>query len=135
MMIRKLTVAAVCVAALTVSAYAAPVTYTFSGIASGSLGGTTFTDAAFTATFTGNTNSIDTSNPPFYVFRNISGTFEEGGGATVTLTANVESNASAANIDFYDAAFTNGLGFQDNSLSGYELSTSFGPVTVPPGTT
>ena len=128
------------------AAHATLVTYTFTGT-----GGNIVVDSdgkepafppgtPFTFVFTGDTTAIDTSGAPFFKLQNVSGTFTEGSfSATLVPTSTVESNASddaclppftcSPNIDFYNATFDNGLGFVDASLLGYDLSTSFGPLT------
>ncbi len=45
------------------------------------------------------------------------------------------ADATTPRINFFNATFDNGLGINDPSLASYELSTSFGPLTVAaPGT-
>jgi hypothetical protein len=113
-------------------AYAAPITYTFSGDASGDITGSgapgVFTNQFFTLVFNSNTSLVDLSGSPFDRDNNITGTFTLGAFSS-TLMATVESNSSLANIDFYDATFSNGLGLADPGLSGYQLLTSIGPLS------
>jgi len=128
------------------AAHAVPATYTFTGTGGNIVVDSTGKspafppDTPFTFTFTGDTTDIDTSGAPFFILRNVTGTFVEGSfSATLVPTSNVESNASAdacappftcsPNIDFYNATFDNGLGFIDATLLGYDLTTSFGPLT------
>jgi hypothetical protein len=43
--------------------------------------------------------------------------------------------AATPRINFFNATFDNGLGINDPSLASYDLSTSFGPLTIiAPGT-
>jgi hypothetical protein len=119
-------------------AYATPISYTFNGIGSGTIGTTAFTNSAFTFVFTADTTAIDASGAPFYRLNNVGGTFTEAA-TTVTLTPTVTLVATAAaatpRINFFNATFDNGLGINDPSLASYQLSTSFGPLTVTaPGT-
>jgi hypothetical protein len=119
-------------------AYATPITYTFSGVGSGTVGTTAFTDSSFTFVFTADTSAIDASGAPFYRLTDVGGTFSEDA-TTVTLTPTVSivatADAETPRINFFNATFDNGLGINDPSLASYELSTSFGPLTVTaPGT-
>lgn len=109
---------------------AATVTYTFDGTGAVTLNGTSL-GTTFSVVFTGDTAAVDLSGCPFCRNNNLIGTFTDGS-VVETITATVESNSSLANIDFYDATFTNGLGFQDNALAGYQLITSIGPITASP---
>ena len=119
-------------------AYATPITYTFAGVGSGTIGTTPFTDTSFTFVFTADTSAIDASGAPFYRLTDVGGTFSEDA-TTVTLTATVSivatADAATPRINFFNATFDNGLGINDPSLASYELATSFGPLTVTaPGT-
>jgi hypothetical protein len=124
------------VAALS-AVHATPITYTFNGTGSGTADGTAFS-GSFSFVFVGNTTAIDTSGAPFYRLSNLGGTFTEGAftanlASTNTIVATAD--ASTPRINFFNATFDNGLGFQDPSLTSYQLATSFGPVTVSaPGT-
>lgn len=119
-------------------AHGTPITYTFTGIGSGSIGSTAFTDASFTFVFTADTTAIDASGAPFYRLTDVAGTFsEDATNVTLTPTVSIVATADAATprINFFNATFDNGLGINDPSLANYELSTSFGPLTVTaPGT-
>lgn len=124
--------AAIALLALPAVADAAPFVYTFGGVGSGTANGTTF-DGAFTFTFYGDTANIDASASPFYYLRNVGGTFTEGSftasiDPTVTLVATADS--ATPRINFFNAAFDNGLGINDPSLTGYGLASSIGPLTV-----
>jgi hypothetical protein len=113
---------------------ASPVTYTFDGTGTVTLGGVALGNT-FSLVFTGDTSIIDGSDNPYFKNTNLTGLFTDGG-VSETITATVESNSSFGNIDFYDSTYTNGLGLQDNAtakgLAGYDLSTSIGPVLGPP---
>jgi hypothetical protein len=116
---------------------ASPVTYTFDGTGSVTLGGVALGNPLtgidkYSIVFTGDTTAVDLSGSPFIRYNNITGTFTDGA-VTETITATVESNSSLANIDFYDTTFTNGLGFADAALAGFELITSIGPITAGSG--
>lgn len=117
---------------------ATPITYTFSGIGSGTINSVHFTNAAFTFVLNGNTTAIDASGAPFYRLSGVGGTFTENA-TTVTLTPTVTlvatADAATPRINFFNATFDNGLGMNDPSLASYQLATSFGPLTVTaPGT-
>jgi len=123
---------AMLVALAVAPAYAAPITYTFSGDASGDITGSVspgvFTNQFFTLVFNSNTSLVDLSDSPYDKDANITGTFTLGAFSS-TLTATVESNYALTNIDFYNAAFTNGLGLSDPGLSSYQLLTAIGPLS------
>jgi hypothetical protein len=123
---------AMLVALAVAPAHAAPITYTFSGDASGDITGAgapgVFTSQFFTLVFNSNTSLVNLSGSPYYTDSSITGTFTLGAFSS-TLTATVESNSSLDNIDFYDATFTNGLGLADLGLSGYQLLTAIGPLS------
>jgi hypothetical protein len=122
------------------NAYATPATYTFLGTASftltdaaGVIG--TFDDTDFTIVLTGDTSAIDGSGVPYFRLNNIGGTFSEGNFSatfTPTVTIVVNSDSAFEDVDFFNAAFDNGLGFENHPmLLGYNLATSIGPLTVP----
>jgi hypothetical protein len=93
---------------------------------------TTTFSGAFTFVVTADTTAVDTSGAPFYRLNNVDGIFTQGSFTATFTGVTVESNADPAfeNIDFYNAAFDNGLGMSDPALSGYKLLTSIGPITV-----
>ena len=109
-------------------------TLTFTGDASGTiidpLSPSVFTDQAFTLTFTADPSTVVNAGGGFYRLNDISGTFTEGA-TTLTLTdvtIVVNSNPTgggAEGVDFYNAAFNNGLGLDNNPvLNGYELASN-----------
>jgi hypothetical protein len=113
------------------TAQATPVTYTFSGNGGGTAGGNAFT-GPFSFVFTTVTSAIDTSGAPFFRLDNVSGTFTEGAfSATLTPAVTIVATADPATprINFFNTTFDNGLGFEDPALTGYDLSTSIGPIT------
>ena len=115
------------------SAYAVPVTYTFSGNAGGYVNSVSDPfSGAFTFVVNGDTTAINTSGAPFFKLSNVNGTFTRGSFSATLTGVTVESNANPAfeNIDFYNTTFLNGLGMSDPALNGYNLSTSIGPITV-----
>ncbi|MFX8554469.1 hypothetical protein ABTM01_20350, partial [Acinetobacter baumannii] len=75
---------------------------------------------------------------PFYRLFNLGGTFTAGS-FSATLTSNnvivATADSTIPRINFFNSTVTAGLGFQDPALTGYDLMTSIGPVTVSaPGT-
>jgi hypothetical protein len=113
------------------SAYAATETLTFTGDASGNIVGpnalssSTFSDQAFTLTFTADPATITQSGGYDYL-SDVDGTFTEGT-QTLTLTnvtVEVNSNSGYENVDFYNSSFFNGLGLANNlALLDYGLTT------------
>jgi hypothetical protein len=119
------------------AAHATPATYTFSGNGAGVIEGTSFS-GPFSFVLSSDTNAIDTSGAPFYRLTNVGGTFTEGSTSVTlapTITIVATADPSTPRINFFNATFDNGLGMNDPSLASYDLSTSFGPLTVSaPGT-
>jgi PEP-CTERM motif-containing protein len=119
------------------AAHATPAIYTFAGDGAGTINSTAF-NGLFSFVFTADTTAIDSSGAPFFRLNNVGGTFTEGA-TSVTLTPTVTlvatADAATPRINFFNATFDNGLGINDPSLASYDLSTSFGPLTVTaPGT-
>ncbi len=118
-------------------ALATPVTYTFSGTAGGyacvtctGSDNTNFS-GSFSLVVTADTSAIDTSGNPYFKLLNVDATFTDGSFSAVLTGVTVESNADPSfhNINFFNNTFLNGLGFTDAALTGYDLSTSIGPIT------
>jgi hypothetical protein len=129
--------------------HAAPITYAFSGTASGAIGGTPFTDAALVFTGTADTDDVETilfMGETFYAIGLDSLTVNIGtiGLATVTDLAKIVSYPMATLADVPAlllhriddpaevADMTKGTGMAavgSDSLAGYDLTTSFGPLT------
>jgi hypothetical protein len=125
--------------ALGAPAQAVPITYTFSGTASGALfdatgAETDFTDQLFSIVLSADTSDI-LPNDPFYRIFNLGGSFSEGVfNATLSPGVAVVVNNDPAfdRVNFFNATFDNGLGFSGHpGLTGYDLSTSIGPLTIP----
>ena len=122
---------------------AAVITYTETAIASGSLGGTPFTDAAVTIQLTGDTSGVIEPDP------SLPGFFANPGTATLTIdglgTATFNSPEGYSAIIFPPAAIpecpcfaifeggTGLFGLFDPSFAAYDLRTAFGPLTGPGG--
>jgi hypothetical protein len=118
------------------SASAAPITYTFSGTVDGftcvactGSDNTPLPGGAFTFVVTGDTTAINNSDP-FFTLHNLDGTFTQGLFSATLTGVTVESNDSLDLINFYNSSFLNGLGMSNPALSGYQLSTSIGPLNV-----
>jgi hypothetical protein len=115
---------------------AAPITYTFTGVGSGTIDTSAFS-GQFSFAFTGDTSNVQ-PDAPFYRLFNLGGTFTAGS-FSATLTSNnvivATADSTIPRINFFNSTVTAGLGFQDPALTGYDLMTSIGPVTVSaPGT-
>ena len=119
---------------------AATITYTETSIASGTLGGTPFTDALVTIELTGDTSGVIEPEPVA-----LPGFFSNAGIATLTIdglgTATFNSPDGYSAILFPPAAIpicpcfsifeggTGIFGLFDPSLTGYDLRSAFGPLT------
>ena len=122
---------------LPVAAHADQFEYVFTGTAAGYYNGAPVGDTAFTLTFDEDSASVVNAGSGFFRFNNVAGTFSADG-MTVALpnvTLVVNSNAGVdshgnpiGNVDFYDSAFTNGLGLFSTSLYGYQLDSN---VSIP----
>ncbi len=120
-----------CFAFLTASiaAHAAPITYTVTDTASGTVGASTFTNKAIAVSFTGDTVNV-TGGPGFYTNSVGTATVMIAGLGTYTFTepvysfdnqAAVAAGASASMgsiLDTFNAAFAT-----------YDLTTALGPVS------
>jgi hypothetical protein len=115
-------------------ARAAPVTYEFTATGSGSLGASTFTNAAFTLTSTADTSQVTSSGGVFEV-PDLTATVSVAGLGTATFTTptiNVD-NQPLARAGFSDPIQNLAILFVDNSaFAGYDLTTSIGPLSGPP---
>ena len=114
---------------------AAPITYTDTGIGSGFLGGTAFTDAVITLTGTGDTTNVV---PVGLQFLNLvsSLTIDIAGVGTATYNG-VSSPFAFTNhtVGQVGGGFGGEIGFAFGTFSlafaGYDLTTAFGPVSGP----
>lgn len=121
--------AALLSASLTV--YASPVEYTFTGDFTGTLGSTAFTDAAGTFAFVGDTSTVVNLGG---IYTNTAGvstiTLASLGSATfLSSTFGAESQANAG--AFYDSASGFGMGTESAAFAAYSLTAPFGPITGP----
>ena len=120
-------------------AMATPVTYTFSGFGNARV--CTLCDGsddtnygrAFSLVINSDTSLVDNTGLPYSRLSGLTGaltmTFYS---ATLTGIQLVSNGAGFPfeNIDFFSADVSNGLGFSDPTLSGYDLTQNYGPVTV-----
>ena len=130
-------------------AKAVPITYTLESIASGDLGGSTFTDALVTVTLTGDTSDVFEPFPVEFpgVFALVgtptltieglgTATFDDpngyvalGGPAIPDADLPLPWFIMAQFDDSTGDSFTHILGIFDASLAGYDLQSGFGPLT------
>ena len=122
-----------CCMMLAAFASATPITYTETAIASGSLGGVSFTDATVTLTMNGDTSDVADEGGGF--FQNI-GTLllDVSGVGTATFTAGsygvfdnqTFSPPAAGGFQLGNASI---LDTFDNTFATYDLTTAIGPIT------
>ena len=124
--------------AVPLAAHAAPISYTDSGTASGTLGSTAFTNSAITFNFTGDTANIFPYNfggivPLVVNFPgSISVTVAGVGTADISLTslAVIDSPSAPPPLaGFFDPSSGFTFGTIDAVFSSYDLTTSLGPIT------
>lgn len=126
---------------LVAAAAADPITFTFSGTGTISENGDTTLSGPFSFVFTADTTAVTsyTSGSPldtYYKLANVSGTFTDGSfSATLAPSVSIVENQTEERINFYNAAFNNGLGLiaASSAFSGYTLASTFGPLSVPGG--
>jgi len=133
---KKLLPAAFVFAALSLlpaAAHADQFQYVFTGTASGIYDGTAYGNTAFTLTFDEDTATLDNRGGGYYSYDNVSGTLDANSTAFTLsgVTLEVNGNSGSQNVDFYDSAFTNGLGLSMVTPVGYDLTTNLNvPVTT-----
>ena len=122
------------------SALAAPITYTMTATATGTLAGTAFTNAAITVTSVADTSLVFVAGGVFpnlnYEVISFSSSINIAGFGTATFTDPMfwEDPNGAGDILFGDLATGNAiLGFTHlfAGLETYNLESSFGPVSSP----
>src|SRR5512143_2092654 len=122
--------------ALATVAHAVPITYTFAGTWSGSLGATTFTDAPFTVTALGDTTQV-TSIGPGVPCNNLTGlTFNISGvdSGYITSPLSIAANTgrqllALASGNCVDSGLIWMSGY-DAQIGTYNLATGIGPVSL-----
>jgi hypothetical protein len=126
---------ALALACCTATVAAAPITYTFSGTASGTLDGNPFTDASFTATASGESTAVIEDSPGTFCNNLGTVTITIGGVGTVTTTGAdlVFSNTTNEVWGFENgtcASFSEDwLDVTDPTSATYHLATPVGPST------
>jgi hypothetical protein len=136
--------AAILLLAPVAAAHADPVTYTLTGVMSGSLNGVAFINATVTFTETADTSTAFAYEPYIYGNTDGSSTVSVSGFGTATLTdpyfgALAQSQPMSSDITgFFDIDTSFGLGPVNTGFDGYDLTTSIGPLSGPlaynPGT-
>lgn len=113
-------------AAISVSALAAPITYTLSGTGNGTVGATPFTNAAYTITVVGDTTAV--SGGP--TFQNVvTGTMTIAGIGTATITEPIIVFNNQTNSAFgVGRPGSDLLDVNDAAFATYALATSLGPI-------
>jgi PEP-CTERM motif len=109
--------------------FGAPITYTLETTASGSLGGTSFTDATVILSMTNNTTNV--TNSPSGFFNNVGTvTVSVGGGTAVTFTNSTQifSAQSVFTVGFDDADVGDIVDNAGAPFATYDLKTSIGPI-------
>lgn len=130
---RVLAAVAFAAASLFTAAQAAPITYTLSGVMSGSLGDTAFTDQSFTWTITGDTSVFIGPPPNEGVFAS-SNTIAINGFTPANLTntpylvaANVLTGDS---VVFIAPSANEGILFGSPDFATYDVRNAIGPIAV-----
>lgn len=140
---RIIAVAGACLA-LAGAAYAAPITYTLSGTASGRLGATSFSDAAFVVTASADTGTVNSLGPgiPCNDPKGATITIRGVGSGSITTPVSVAANAGWQLLAFARGRCTDAGSMWTNGrspqLDGYDLARPIGPVplampSAPPG--
>jgi hypothetical protein len=125
------------------TAQAAPITFSFAGVSSGNLNNTIFfTDAAFEVLISGDTDNVqafpwpaDLADPPIPSILDLSGTIDISGVGFGSFLEPlyVFSNQTHQTVGFGrvpEHLDVIGLYAEDVGLDIYDLTTSFGPITV-----
>jgi hypothetical protein len=116
-------------------AQAAPITYTFTVTASGSLGPNPFNNAALTVTDTANTDSVREVSPGLFQVLDLTATVSVAGLGTATFTFATITFLNQ-NVSGVVGTFGPGTDILDvignPALDTYDLTTSIGPLTGSP---
>lgn len=111
-------------------AFAIPITYTEQAVASGSLDGVAFTDAAVVLTMTNDTANVTGSAPVFTNFGTSTVSVAGGAPETFTNTTHVFSNQGVTTVGFTEALDI--LDDVNASFATYDLTTAIGPIVGTP---
>jgi hypothetical protein len=117
-------------------ASATPITYTFSGTASGTLDATSFTNALLTVTATGDTSAVFANcfgNPGIFCFNPSPATIRIAGIGSMTVTGPtyIFDNNNSGVAGFGDLTLVNCcdvIQISDPSFLSYNLRSSIGPI-------
>jgi hypothetical protein len=120
--------------AIAATALAGPITLTFSGVATGTLGTTSFSDQPFTVSSTGDTSAVFLTSGPDYNLPAIGAVINIAGFSTATFTDATTwlDPQGSGDIIFNDVTLnTELLGFTElfEGLETYQFQTSIGPVS------
>lgn len=119
-----------CAAGLSGSAFASPITYTLSGLFSGTLGNQSFSNAQATFMLSGSdTSGITSSNQAFFFNTLGTATFQLGSGAAVNILSTsfgVESEYGSASFLDFASGFAAG---EYNELTAYDVLRQYGSTT------
>jgi exosortase sorting signal-containing protein len=114
------------------SALGASITYTFSGTGTGTVGATTFTNAAYVITLSGDTSTISsfaTTNQNL-VIPNATMTIAGIGTATITNAVGIFDNRGSSTIGFQNEdTFFDQMDGVDPAFATYLLTTAIGPIS------
>jgi len=112
-----------------ITASAIPITYTMTGVASGRLGTSTFTSAAYTISATANTSQTISSGSIFSVLDLTATIFVNGiGTAIVTVPFYTYDNQTTSEAGFYYGTSSLRPGVVNAAFSTYTLASSIGPL-------
>jgi hypothetical protein len=113
-------------AAVGVSAFAAPITYTLSGTGTGTVGATAFTSAAYTISVVGDTTAI-TGGPTFSNV--VTGTMTIAGIGTATITEPIRVFNNQGSAAFgVGRPGSDLLDVTNPAFATYALATNLGPI-------
>jgi hypothetical protein len=112
------------------TASAVPITYTITGVATGRLGTTQFTGAAYTITATADTSQIVTAGSFLSVLDETATIFISGvGTGTITVPFYTYDNRATSEAGFYYTTAKPGPGVSNTAFSAYGLASSIGPLS------
>ncbi len=119
------------VSALTSSAVAAPITYTYTGVGSGTIGALSFTNQPFVIRATGDTSSRIGSSSTFFSIINISADISIGAlGDFTFLTPTEFFNNPSSQLGFANASGLTLYGLLPNAqLQAWDMLSSIGPIS------
>jgi PEP-CTERM motif len=113
------------------AAQATPIEYIFTGIGSGSVGSSAFTNSSFTFEFTTNTTDVPAPSSQEILLFGLGGTFSEGSfSETLTSTNIVGENMEAGfqRLGFFNGSLNAGLALGNSAFGTYLMTTSLGPI-------